>query len=424
MDRVRCYYCNDPARYYCTCVTPNISFCRNHQIVHEGSIGDHKIILYKQESVKVNPKTKQELIQKIFQVQSDAREKTKEMLNDLSKEIIRIQEKSKCSLENLNMFIKTCDGVIQEIYSIDEIPYKNIPSPLEFILLSDDISSLITKIAPPNITYSNSLPYYTPSIFPHFLYNHSDLSIDFPSEKVIYSHPALKEISNKRLHWASRFLNIGNQRLLFTGGKISEDIQSNYCFILDVSTEEITECPPLQNARIWHSMAWVGGNPAVIGGNSISKEIESVEVLTAGKWVELSPINIPRSAHTSLNTQQEVWTIGGFRNENILDSIEKYQNNAWSIINLRLPTPLGNIGMCSLENNLLLFGGYNYDNVDSSIYINNKTLSISNLNRIQNPLRFTYNSLLVGDSKHISIVGKDSARNLKPTIYSIKEIQL
>ena len=97
MDRVRCYYCSDPARYYCTCVTPNISFCRNHQIVHEDSIGDHKIILHKKESVKVNPKTKQELIQKIFQVQSDAREKTKEILNDLSKEIRRIQEKFKCA---------------------------------------------------------------------------------------------------------------------------------------------------------------------------------------------------------------------------------------------------------------------------------------------------------------------------------------
>ena len=159
MDRGKCYYCSDPARYYCTCTTPNMSFCRNHQIVHEESLGDHKIILQKKQPLKVNAKTKQELIKKILNVQSEAREKTKEILFDLDEKIKLFQEKFKCTLTNLIIFIKICDRVIQEIYAIDEISENKIYSPLEFILLSDDISSTITKIAPPTITYSAIYPY-------------------------------------------------------------------------------------------------------------------------------------------------------------------------------------------------------------------------------------------------------------------------
>ena len=110
---------------------------------------------------------------------------------------------------------------------------------------------------------------------------------------------------------SSRFLNIGNQRLLFTGGGISRDDWYNHCFVLDAITEEIAEYSLLQNARMWHSMAWIEGNPAVIGGDSMNKGIASVEVLIAGKWVEGSPINLPRSSHVSLNTSQAVLTMGG-----------------------------------------------------------------------------------------------------------------
>ena len=47
MYGVKCDYCLEPARYFCTCTTPNISFCKVHLEVHENLIGDHKISIYK-----------------------------------------------------------------------------------------------------------------------------------------------------------------------------------------------------------------------------------------------------------------------------------------------------------------------------------------------------------------------------------------
>ena len=177
-------------------------------------------------------------------------------------------------------------------------------------------------------------------------------------------------------------------------------------------------------------MAWIGGNPAVIGGDSMNKEIASVEVLIAGKWVEVSSINVPRVSHSSANTSQAVLTMGGLCKNGYLDSIEKYQNNTWSIINLRLPIPCCGIGICSLENNLLLFGGKNnFENSgvisrDTAIYIDTESLLIAKLKPLQEPLGFYYNSLVVVNSELISIFGIDSAVSPKLATYSIKSIMI
>ena len=170
MDGVKCNYCLESARYYCTCTTPNISFCKNHLAVHKDLIGDHKISIYKNESLKSNLKTKEALIRKIFQVKSETREKTKEIIADFSEKMRKLQENFKCAVEKLNSFMKTCDQVSQAIYSIDAILIKKINSPLESILVSDDISSLISEITPPDITYSDCfLLIYTLSISPFSL---------------------------------------------------------------------------------------------------------------------------------------------------------------------------------------------------------------------------------------------------------------
>ena len=137
-------------------------------------------------------------------------------------------------------------------------------------------------------------------------------------------------------------------------------------------------------------MAWIEGSPAVIGGQSMNKDISSVEVLKAGEWIEVSPINIPRDSHVSVTIPQGVWTMGGLLNKKRLNSIEKYENKAWSVINLVLPMPWSDIGVCSLENNLLLFGGKTPNNIitDMVIYINTETLSITRLTPLEIPVLF------------------------------------
>ena len=39
---LKCFYCENTPRYYCSCNTPNINFCKSHQETHESSIGEHE----------------------------------------------------------------------------------------------------------------------------------------------------------------------------------------------------------------------------------------------------------------------------------------------------------------------------------------------------------------------------------------------
>ena len=418
MDGVKCKYCFEPARYFCTCTTPNIIFCKVHLEVHENLIGDHKISTYKNligdhkistyknESLKVNLQTKKTLIRKIFQVKRETREKTEEILADFSEKIIKLQKNIDLTVEKLNNFMKTCDQVVQAICSIDAIPINKINSPLESILVSDDISELMFEITPPVITYSDGFYLYTPSTFPLSLYNYADLRIDFFRYPLtINIHPQHKDISNKRLDSSSRFLNIGKGRLLITGGKEINGFLTTQCFVLNVITEEITEYPPLTIGRHWHSMAWIEGNPAVIGGasmkKSLKKSISSVEVLKSGEWIEVSPINIPRDSHASVTISQGVWTMGGLFDNELLDSIEKY------------------------ENNLLLLGGRVANDIpsDKVIYINTETLSIARLTPLDSPVRFPHSSFFV-ESGLISCIGLDATFNNQLATYSIRDVAL
>ena len=53
-------------------------------------------------------------------------------------------------------------------------------------------------------------------------------------------HPSKEIIENERLSSFSKYLNLGNNKLLFTGGC---ENPRNDAFTLDLITKEITNCP-------------------------------------------------------------------------------------------------------------------------------------------------------------------------------------
>ena len=50
------------------------------------------------------------------------------------------------------------------------------------------------------------------------------------------------------------------------------------------------------------------------------------------------------------------WIVGGF-NYNRLDSIEKYENKRWTLIDFRLERPLTSVGLACNEAGILILGG-------------------------------------------------------------------
>ena len=408
MDISKCKFCSNPARYYCICVSPSIDFCRDHLDIHENSSGNHKIKLHKAKALTPNPLVKSALIERISQVRHEAKEKAEQLLTSLNLLILRMQENYDFVLEKLNHFVNVCDSVIEEIDLIQSVSEKLVLCPLELLLTSSDASEVIAKIKSPVISFNkeNGLPRYTPSVFPYFLYNFSDLSIHTPEDQKINVYPSKKEINHALISSRMRILNIGNKRILCTGGDPGDEAITSRCFVLNVESEEISEFPCLKYPRRSHSMTWIDRNPAVIGGFDNLKQMSSVEMFKNDKWIDMPPINIARSIHSSVCTQQHVWVIGGSHGDKYLDSIEKYERDSWSILKLKLAIPASFIGACSLENNLILFGGL----ISEDCRINNTFLidiachRITELIPIHNSMYFRFNSSIV-DSEHIFAVG-------------------
>ena len=358
MENIQCKYGPELAKFYCSCQQPNVYFCQDHHKTHKKEFGYH---VFRVCSIKPNSTTKLQLSNKINEVKKEAEFMKNVVQEECNNFYIAIGDYEKKAIDKLNEFINICDQVLQEIELILSIPNKLIYSPLQSILLSENAYSIIHKISAP---YLKKLPStmdlfsYSPSTFPHILYNFSDFDLGFFNGKIeLYpkQHPinCKKIISN-----SSRFINIGNKRFLFTGGKDPRGQATDECFVLKADTLQIRAIPPINNPRSSHTMAWIEGNPAVIGGREGSRVLQSVEIFRDNSWLVADPIKVARRSLTSVCSNKCAWILGGHdHNNTLLDTIESNQSGDWVILSLKLPKPSCSIGLSCLENSLLLIGG-------------------------------------------------------------------
>ena len=413
----QCLYCNQEAYYYCSCTIPNIYFCRSHQEEHENQLGDHKISKIKIEPRIPNQKSKQDLIQHILQI----KHQTDIQLQILLKESAQFISKLNDLIKKGIYFKNLCDNIINEILSINSISAKSFYTPLESILLSTEIKKTLLLIKPPTIKFPdiNTELFYIPSAFPHFLYNYSDISIEFLLKNTIQLYPTYKRIVNNRLDWRSRFLYVNNNQILFTGGELLK----NDCFLMNLLNGEIKVYPSLCYGRYSHSMSWIENNPAVIGGTDGNFLLNSVEIFINGKWTEGAPINFHRCDHTSITTNGSTWIIGGFTNL-CLDSVEKYEKNQWVVLNLKLLIPSRAIGILYIGNELILIGGINdsYEKIPNTYSINKINSTIKEENRLTIGANFYYNNCFINSIDN-SILGTNLDNNIIKVTFMKKNLK-
>ena len=298
------YCCVNVARYYCTCASPPINFCKVHQESHEASPGDHIFIPYQTELFEPNAQVKNTLIHHISQVICEAKQKSEELINNLHLILTSTQERYASVLRKLNHFVNACNKTIKEIEVIQTISKKIIYCPLEMILLSTDASDVISKIRAPVVAFNqkDGLPLYSPSVFPHFIYNLSDLSLHIPENGKITLYPAQKDKIYPSIIESMRFLNIGNKLVLCTGGENEDETPTKVSFIINTENQGITELSCLNYPRKYRSMSWLDRCPAVIGGDDGKNKMQSVEIFQNEKWIKMKMINIPRRSPTALVT--------------------------------------------------------------------------------------------------------------------------
>ena len=393
MNTVKCKYGPEPAKFFCTCEQPNVYFCKGHLGVHLEEFGDHAFL---ECSDKLKLTTKFALSAKVSKVKEEAMSMRISMQLNCKNLQMAIEDYRAKVTVKLNAFINICDQVLQEVESIISIPCRLIYSPLQFILCSKNANSIIDTISAPSfkeLPSAMNLFSYTTSTFPHMLYNFSDTSLGYVHTSVnsnIGLYPENKTITcQKIIAKSSRFINIGNKRFLFTGGKDPRGQATNECFVLDTDTQQIRAIPAINNPRSSHTMAWIEGNPAIIGGREDSKVLQTVEIFRDNSWLVVDPITVARRSLTSVCSNNGVWILGGHdHNNKLLDTIESNQSGDWRILSLKLPMPSCSIGLCYLENNLLLIGGKTAGKTisDGMYFIDTDRLKIMKLNRLASPI--------------------------------------
>ena len=429
MERIKCLYGPEPADYYCSCTTPQSSYCRKHLEIHENSSSvEHRHTLYKKaSSLTPNPSTKQQIIAKIQEAKISANKELEKLIMVTSETILKTEKLVAAMQERLLRFTSLCNQIIEEISSIDSIPQKEILAPLEFALISSDPSLLLEKITHPVITFSETgQPLYTPTTFPHFLYNYSDLGMTNISEKVIQvCTPLYRQIVSDALTWSSRCLNVGNRSLLVTGGVINDTTSKNNAYILDIQSGNIKELPPLNHAREWHAMAWFEGYPGAIGGKNNHEHLRSVEIFTNSQWVEIDSIALPRDSCSAVNTYKTVFVAGGIYDSNSLNTIEKYYEKKWTVLMITLPSPLNCTGLCCVEDNLLFFGGR-----INSLTLLNKIFSFDTQNHTftevgttDTAIYFPYNHFFVGLNEIVGL-GRNHLKENKEIRVALNKLRI
>ena len=406
MELVPCVICSKQSKYYCTCKTPHINFCGIHLADHEYSPGHHRISLLYPNTLPVNASTKLQLLDKLNEVSSSSKLQITKLLYSCSEAILTIEAHTAHAIENLQKFILLCNRIADSIQSMETIERKLMYSPLESALLSNDSSNFIENITGPVISYSETnLPQYSPSLFPHFFYNYTDLSLGHSKVNTINIYPDNATISVGP-KTAFRCLNIGNRKILITGGEIQEKLPGNVACIVEINTWNATELAPMKNSRMFHSMTWINGFPAVIGGHDGNGTINSVEIYKNTGWEENSQINIARHSFTSICSDRVVWIIGGL-DQSYLDSLERYKKGAWQVVGIKLPRPLAAVGLCFLEDYLVLFGGITEGNkvTNNTHLFDTQTRFIKEVQNLVVSTSFAFSSVFVGERK-IHALGK------------------
>lgn len=420
MDRIACSYCTQPAFYVCACSFPYINFCKAHRDIHESSPAEHTIKLLQNRN-QLNGNSQKALILKIAECKNKAAKNLREILNSSHKIIQKVQEKTDSCLKKLKSFMNVCDEVLQQVYSISRVLPKEVYSPLESALVSSDITLLLQMVTAP-IVQIPEIDYkidYIPSLFPHFLFNFTDLSIDVPAGKSeIYTSPLGKTLRNLKVNDSFRFLNIGGNKIIFTG-EFDNDVS-----ILDLESEVLQTFGKLNTRRHFHAMAWIDGLPAVLGGIDpvTGQSLSSVEVYKS-QWEIFSPMKSAKSGFTAVCSHKATWTVGVNKLAETRSVIEKYENMQWTILNLSLSSPLQAIGLLAIEGQILIIGGWNLMAFKTVYCVNSDKSTLARLNDLQYQVYFPFNQFYLKPGEIIG-VGRDIKHKTFCSVISTDSISL
>lgn len=179
----------------------------------------------------------------------------------------------------------------------------------------------------------------------------------------------------------SSLATLPNQKLILTGGcHIQSEDATNLC--LEINGANISMNTKLKNMhkkRYAHCSIYLNGCVYVMGGfdhkdnnKSPPSTLKSCEkyIITDNKWVPTASMNHARSFFgCALVNKESIFVFGGFFDDQILSSIEKfdYISETWVTHFIKLPEKLAKIGVVYYKDHIIILGGINgaYDIIKS-----------------------------------------------------------
>ena len=395
-------------------MVPKIPLCKDHHDPHLYTQGAHIIEL---NNILPFIASKSLIISKLLDLKDQASVNIHSVVIYTTNIIYSIQTQADQAIRNLRSFMNFCDKTIIEISSLDVIQKKIFYKPIEKALITENPQEFIDTLIGSNIILHDieKVFTYVPSPLEHTFDNYSSYAVGFESENTLSIYPSNKVLTNTNLHWYSRILLIDFEVLLITGGCIDDEMYNN-CYTLNLVSGTMNDAPSMKYSRGLHCITWLNGFPCVIGGDDGEAIIKTTEVLVGTEWKEIPSLNIARYSFTAINHNSLVFCLGGKdKQHDKLETIEKFEDNAWKILDLRLFEPSYSIGAMCLENMILMYGGRNKsdENIFRVYALDTKSDVISQVGTIRESVRFSQKSCLLTGGKIFQFPHED-------TLYEIK----
>ena len=244
----KCSYCKNKALWSSQDSDLIVKFCRNCREIYMHNLGAHELTQLFQNILVPNATFKNMLQEKILLIMKELEKEKTELIASTNEMIAMIVASTKVTLNKLNDFENNCRKLLESFQS--EIKFKEYYNPFENALVVSPIE-LLQKF---ERNFSIVLPYC--------MSNYSDLSMGIGKTKELIVFPSTVKLAKlPKFDCNYRFLNLGDYKILVTGGFVDEGILNNTAFVLNLLTGEKVNLPLLNFPRKSHCMTWIQGSP-------------------------------------------------------------------------------------------------------------------------------------------------------------------
>ena len=340
----KCIFCENPATLTCNCRIPLTLLCNNHAETHRSNnFFTHNLQPY---PFIVRPECKATLLNKLTELININQEQQTRLFQSSEVQLGKISNFLNELCENLGEIVQEHIRTLKiheneliklksEVESFSSVKLNEYLTPLEKSLLdSDFLNSLIKTISPDRVEFKDFKSQDYLELIPSNVftllsgYNYM-VNIEKEGIQVVDNEKKMKNFGSNGIENAS-FLKVSEDALIITGGDDSEKLS----FEFNIKTDSFTNLPLLNVPRKCHSMAWIDGYPAVLGGKCIDgNPLSSVEILKGNSWIAQPNLKLKhaRENFTAFNHFNQVFVAGGAE-----CYLEVYKDGIWNCFNLNM----------------------------------------------------------------------------------------